>query len=369
MSSRRDRRWPGALLAALVVFAACKTAASPPRPADDAAGSARAAPVITQLTSPPASTPPATPRAGALDAPAIDLPRQESFELLDAGKGRKATLRYPRAAGTATWTVETTLSSRHLERDGFTMPTALPAFRDGFAITTAADAPGQLALRALVAESATRSTEADAYLAPWRTLLQDRRITVAVDERGQLGTITFIDDRDGARSARSRDELIQRLLATIVPLPVEPVGTGARWRVVTILRQGPAYAKQTATYTLTSRGPAAWKLRVKLQRVGEEQRVADPSLPPGTTADLLALFRLLEGDVEIDPAYPLIARGSLAIESRLHVKLQAPGQAATEQLFEDIGTAVFSLCREASAPAGAADTATRAPSAPCARTF
>ena len=52
-----------------------------------------------------------------------------------------------------------------------------------------------------------------------------------------------------------------------------------------------------------------------------------------------------EGDVEVDPAQPLVTGGSLAVESRLHVKLQAPGQSAgqaMEQIFEDTGTVAFS---------------------------
>lgn len=370
MSSRRDRLLRP-LLALIALLTSCDDPAAPPRPIDDARGSAaRPATPVTPVTPAPASAPPtritpgpATPGAITLDEPRVSLPREESFQLLDPGKGRKATLRYALAAGTLASVVEINISSRQLARDGFTRPTALPAIRDGFAITIAAEQPNQLALRALRGESATRSPEADAYLAPWRKLLENRHITAAVDPRGQLSTITFLDDRAGTRSARARDELAQRLLAAIVPLPVEPVGTGASWRVATVLRQGPAYAKQTATYTLVSRTADRWKLRIKLQRVGEAQRVADPSLPSGTIADLVALFRLLEGDVEVDPTYPLIAAGSLTVESRLHVRLQTPQQPLTEQILEDTGKVTFSLCRPTSSPGARGDEKPRR--APC----
>jgi hypothetical protein len=278
------------------------------------------------------------------EEPKIDLPKQESFKLLDAGKGPRAPLRYALAAGTTRSFAQATISTRHLDRGAFTSPIALPAIRDGFAITVG-DRPGSLALLPLPGEAASTSAEAEAYLAPWRTLLQNRRITVAFDGRGGFSGIRFNDDPANTRSARARDELVQRLLSLIVPVPVEPVGAGASWRVVTILRQGPAYAKQTATYTLTSRAPGAWKLHAQLQRVGEEQRISDPALPAGTTADLVAMFRNIEGDIEVDPAQPLVIGGSLAVESRLHVKLQAPGQTAaqaSEQIFEDTGTVAFS---------------------------
>jgi hypothetical protein len=273
-----------------------------------------------------------------MDEPKIDLPKQESFTLLDAGKPPRTALRYPLAATSFALHANTTLSSRHLATGTFTPPVELPAIRDGFAVTIAASPHGQVTLRGLPGEAAAPSAEADDYLATWRTLLQDRTIAATIDARGTLTVPTAT----GSADARARDELVQRLLQAIVPLPAEPIGDGASWRVVTILRQRPGVAKQTATYTLTAHTATGWKLHVKLQRVGEEQAISDPSLPPGVAAELLAMFRLLEGDVEVDPRRPLIRAGSLTVESRLHVKLQATGQAATEQMFEDTGTVVLS---------------------------
>lgn len=335
MSSRRDRRWRALALAAAAALGACKSPSPPARSSDDAGpGSARAAPPIVKQLAPPAAV--------VMDAPKLELPKQESFRLLDAGQGPRAPLRYQLAAGTVELVMRTALTSRRLEGTRSSSPVTLPAIRDGFAVTVTPEAPDRLALRALVAEPERPSADADAYLARWRTLLQNRRITAQLDDRGGFSRPRFGDDPTGARSELARDELVQRLLATIVPLPAEPVAPGARWRVVTILRQGPAYAKQTAIYTLVSREPARWKLHVKLQRVAEEQRLSDPSLPAGTTADLLAMFRVLEGDVEVDPALPMIAGGSLAVESRMHVRLTPAGQRAVEQIFEDTGTVSFS---------------------------
>lgn len=349
MSSGRDPRVVAlaVIAGATAALAACKGGSTPAR-TDEVAGSA-SPPVAPPPAATPMVKPPVTLPAGSnvvtFEEPRIDLPRQESFKLLDPGKGGRAALRYALAQGTTRFLAQTTLSSRHIDRGALSQPLTIPAVRDGFAITVGGDRPGKLALLPLPGEAAAASAEAEAYLAPWRTLLQNRRITIGFDDRGGFSAITFNDDATGARSARARDELVQRLLSLIVPLPVEPVGTGAGWQVVTILRQGPAYAKQTATYTLTSRTAGAWKLHAKLQRVGEEQRISDPALPPGTTADLLALFRELEGDIEVDPTQPLIIGGSLTVESRLHVKLTAPGQTAAqaaEQLFEDTGAVAFS---------------------------
>ena len=220
-------------------------------------------------------------------------------------------------------------------------PVTLPVIRDGFHVQPIANQP--LLVRPLAATISGAATPlAEQYVAPWKAKLQDRRISIALDPRGQLGAVIFNDDPGMLRSGPAKDEVVQRLLAIAIPVPAEPVAPGAKWEVVTVLRQGPIYVKQTATYTLVARTKAAWRLHVKLLRVGEEQRVTDPALPKGVTADLIALFRLLEGDVEIDPRYPLIARGAYTVESRLHAKLQVPGQPAVEQLSEDTGTLTFS---------------------------
>jgi hypothetical protein len=271
-----------------------------------------------------------------LDQPKLDLPKQEPVKLVEPGTGDRAPLVYVFATATTETTMETKLETRHLDGGTWTPKLALPPIDDGFATTIDGT---RVVLRGLPGTIAGTSTpEAEQYLASWRALLQGRRATVAVDARGQLGKIAFTDDPGNQRSEPSREQLAERLLVTIVPVPAEPVGIGASWKVVTVLRQGPASVKQTATYTLSARTPDRWTIHIKLQRLGQDQAVVDPSLPKGSTVDLVALFRTLEGTVEIDPKRPLIAKGSLTIESRVHAKITVPDRPAVEQILEDTGT-------------------------------
>ena len=330
---------------AVVVVAAVACKDPPAQQAPRDAGVRDAAVLDASASEPAVQRGP--PRVIVMEEPPIVLPRQESFRLLDAGKGARSVLRYTLAAGDTAVIAHTTLSSRHLDNGAFTTPTALPAIRDGFTVTAAGASRGRLAMHAVPGQAAAQTREAEAYLAAGRAL-QDRAITLEVDERGAITAFHFDDDPDAAHSAPARDELAQRLLTLIVPVPVEAVGLGASWRVVTILRQGLTAAKQTATYTLTARAAKRWKLHVKLQRVAENQPIIDPKLPTGATAELVALFRVLEGDIEIDPRLPLVAGGALAIESRVHARIQLPRPTGatqvppTEQMFEDIGRVRFS---------------------------
>jgi hypothetical protein len=74
-----------------------------------------------------------------LDNPVVELPKQESFNLLDPGKGAKSELRYAFAAGIAMYRGETNLKSRRLSGGKWGDITTLPGIRDGFAITIDAD--------------------------------------------------------------------------------------------------------------------------------------------------------------------------------------------------------------------------------------
>ena len=316
-----------------IAIAACSAA---PERASEGSGSGTplqaAAPIVRHHT----------PETLVMLAPSIALPKQESFVVKDTGKGAKAALRYAVAVGASEHRVETRLTSRQLDHGTIGAPIELPPIRDGFAITIA-NRDGPIAMRPLPAEIVGKPHPiAEQYVASWRTKLQSRRVDVTFDGRGAFSTIAFNDDPTNQRSAASKDELVQRLLGMTVPVPEVPVAIGATWVVTTVLRQGPVYIKQTATYTLTERTATKWKLRAKLLRVGEEQTVLDPALPPGGTADLIALFRLLEGDLEINPTRALVARGRLSVESRVHAKIRLPGEDVIEQFVEDTGSITFS---------------------------
>lgn len=319
---------------AVVAVAACGSSDKPapaPAPKD-------AAPLVVDQSVPVAKGDQYTPEQQVLhlDEPKLDLPKQEAFKLVDPGTGAKAPLVYAFATTGTQIEIETKLSSRHLDNGTWSPKVDMPPIKDGFAI---ASETGNLVLRGLPGSiTGTATKEAEQYLQFWKSLLQDRRASVAVDARGQFGKISFLDDPTNKRSEPSRNELANRLLVTIVPVPAEPIGTGASWKVVTVLRQNQVSVKQTATYTLIERTPEKWTIGIKVQRIGHEQTIPDPSLPKGATAELVAMLRDYTGTVEIDPRRAMIAKGALTIESRFHIKITTPGQPAIEHVVEDTGS-------------------------------
>ena len=116
------------------------------------------------------------------------------------------------------------------------------------------------------------------------------------------------------------------MLVLAIPLPEEPVGVGAKWRVATVLRQHPAIVKQVATYTLVARTAKRWKIAVDIERHGEEQVVFDRRCRPARSRPSSCSPVTLEGTLEVDPAQPL-PTGTLTAKSMLHVRIAMPDSA------------------------------------------
>jgi hypothetical protein len=198
-----------------------------------------------------------------------------------------------------------------------------------------------VALRGLVGtigDGAAAHADADAYLGRWRALLERRRIAVAIDPRGALGTVTLQDDPTGATGANAddtRDELVQRWLGLAVPLPAEAIGVGARWRVVTLLRTGGAVLKQTATYRLAASAGDVWMIDVEIVRVGEQQLIDVPGLPADVSAELIALRRAVKGTLTIAATSPLPRAGQLTSESSAHARFTGRSAGAVDEVSDD----------------------------------
>jgi hypothetical protein len=313
-------------------MAACQGGSRTPPAAKDAGAGAH------DQVAPTPVAPPSAPREVTLEAPEIELPHQESFRLLSPGAAPRQALRYrwkPDAAREVH--ARATIRSRRLSAGAWSEPVAVPPLDEGFAVTPA---PGDGGSASLLVRGLPSATPGGDAVARWKALVENKRATIAVDDRGQIGRVTLAEDPGGGSRRASSDEIAQRWLTAAVPLPAEPIGKGARWRVVTVLRSGEAVVKQTAEYTLVQVRKNGWVIDVVNRRVAEQQTMMPAGLPKGTTAELVALFRILEGRVTVAPDLPW-PTGSLTAELRVHGRVATPGQPAQEHVTEDTGTIQF----------------------------
>jgi hypothetical protein len=277
--------------------------------------------------------PPPSPVEVRLPQPVIELPKQQSFKLLEPGAGERSVLRYAIATTDIATRIEMKLTQRRMHDGIWAEPNVLPPITTGFAMAVG-DA-GKVRGRALPGSIDGKITaDAASYLSAWKGS-EDRPFTVAFDARGQLGALVFDDDAATDRSRDPVDDLTQRLLSIVVPVPEEAVGVGASWKVVTALAQRPVVVKQTATYTLLDRTPTTWKIRIEIRRVAEAQIIDD-------STELVALVRHYEGTLEISPDRAL-PTGSLIAESSMHLRITPKAGPVVERLLEDKGAVGLTL--------------------------
>lgn len=267
--------------------------------------------------------------------PDYKLPREMSFELLEAGSGRRVRLRYDLRGAPRELVAHYTVTTRANIEGEWTPETVIAPVSDGFGVSAE---PGVIHVRGLDATVGTGAppavAAAETFVARWKALVAKRRADVTLDDRGRLDAIALLDDPSGT-NVDAREELEQRWLGLAVPLPDEPVGVGARWRVVSAMRAGGIVVKQTANYRLVALD-RTWTIEIAAERIGEAQEI----VVPGTTqtlGELIAMRRLVTGTIVVGAGDPLPLRGSLTSEVSSHARLGVGGK-ISERFSEDRAT-------------------------------
>jgi len=122
-----------------------------------------------------------------------------------------------------------------------------------------------------------------------------------VNSRGAtLGGGVNLGDGIDPQLSQVFDSAEQSLQQMSAPLPEEPVGVGAQWRVVQDLQSGGFDVSQTATYTIVAMQGQNVTLDVAMTQTAPAQVVEMPGMPPGAGANLESLESSGTGSMQID---------------------------------------------------------------------
>ncbi len=97
---------------------------------------------------------------------------------------------------------------------------------------------------------------------------------------------------------RMIDDMKQSMTQMLAPLPVEPVGKGARWQVTTPIETPTTKLTQTTTYTLSEIQGDQVKFDVQIKQSAPPQESRLPGAAPGVTVMLESLTTSGSGTIE-----------------------------------------------------------------------
>lgn len=245
----------------------------------------------SQLTPDPApATPEPTPPAPAPAPPPAPPeepagPLQISIEasnatvkLVSAGKGAKAPLRFaPKAA--AKQQVELLMDAVITQTPSgkppevVTMPTVVLA---GTGEVTAVAADGVATYHAVIdavdARDRPNQTIPASEIKPRLGSLTGMKIDGTVSAAGATGATTYVIEKPEASTAGAIESL-KLMLPTWLPLPAEPVGTGAQWQVTTPVLFNGIATTQVTTYKLVSRNAKGTVISGETKVEGADQAI------------------------------------------------------------------------------------------------
>lgn len=202
-----------------------------------------------------------------------------------------------------------------------------------------ADGTAQLAFEVIdakVQSSATVSAERASALQSSATAMIGIAGTYVADSLGRMRDVEFADS--AAKSAADPNLLTtldRHIASTVLPLPEDKIGQGAKWTYADSLQEGGATVRQVSTFEITKLSEHELHARVSTQRHGEKQTITMPGGTPDQSYELIALDS--DGTGRAEMQLDALAPDSATMSTKATMKMLLPaveGQAAQSMQLE-----------------------------------
>jgi hypothetical protein len=145
--------------------------------------------------------------------------------------------------------------------------------------------------------------------------------------RGFVKSMTFDTPPGMSPMAKQQIESMRNSMHQMVsPLPEEPVGAGAQWKVDQRIVSGGMILQQTTTMTVKSMSGDNLELAAELSQTADPQDVSLPGVPPGTVAHLNSFTGKGEGTMRINLRSPTAPQADITSTSDVAMTITAGGQ-------------------------------------------
>jgi hypothetical protein len=120
--------------------------------------------------------------------------------------------------------------------------------------------------------------------------------------------------------------LRQTLTQLSPPLPAEPIGVGAKWKVKRAVEQNGVPAVEEDSYELIARMGDQLRIKLVMTQTATPQEVHAANVPPGTKVRLDALESSGNGEILLDLGKPMPIRQEMKMSSRSLMSVSGGGQ-------------------------------------------
>mgnify|MGYP003112022756 FL=1 len=118
------------------------------------------------------------------------------------------------------------------------------------------------------------------------------------------------------------------------PVPSEPIGLGAKWKVTQKLVANGMHMVQTSTHEIVKLGTGGFTMKIDVAQSAEPQEIKNPALPPGTILKLASLDTDGQGTSQIETRSLIPVQSSLTIASKSTMDVEMAGQ--KQQMTTDV---------------------------------
>lgn len=256
--------------------------------------------------------------------PAIGQPAV--ITLLDAGKGKKAPLRWKAKAGVTEKLKMVMDTKMQIVMAGETMPMDMKMHMDMDGKVREVGDDGSALIEMVVTDAGMEmpGLEGPEAANMVRDMMRGLTIEARMDARGATSGTKV--SGGGDMMAQLGEQMNNSLDQLAVPFPEEPVGVGARWQALTSLEMNGMKMRMVATYELTRLEGDKGAVTVTVEQHADAQ-VMDMG---GAKAELTRLSSTGGGTTEFDLTRPMFAKAAVSL--KMDAAMSVMGQSATMKM-------------------------------------
>lgn len=275
-------------------------------------------------------------------AQAADPGNPVQVELIEAGEAPLQEVRYKPRVGETQTAVMTISIDMSMSMAGNAMPAqAIPAQKVTFDTTVEEiNADGDIKFSFLytgaeVVDDPKNPSAMAPMLEEMVKSLKGATGTATVTNRGMTQSAEFTIPEDMAPQMKQMlDGMKESMNRISSPVPSEPIGLGAKWKVTQNLVANGMQIVQTSNHEIIKLDTGGFTMAINVTQTADPQEIKNAALPAGTKLSLVSLDTDGQGTSQVETGSIIPVQSSLSIKTQSTMDVEVAGQ--KQQMTTDV---------------------------------